>query len=307
VNVTALAGGVGGAKLLVGLGRAVAGDGTLTAIVNTGDDAVIYGMHVSPDVDIVTYWLAGRADTQRGWGLEGDTFGVVDALEGLGADSWFRLGDADMATCIYRTDRLRSGATLSSITDEIRRRLDVAARVLPMTDDPVRTTIACTDGRTLDFQEWFVRERCEPDVAQVHFAGMADAKPAPGVIDALQQADVVVLCPSNPIVSIGPILSLPGVRDALRDHPSVAAVSPLINGVPLKGPADKLLRALGQDVSAAGVAAMYADFCDTFVLDSTDMTSREAMESLPMTALKLNTIMLTHDDSEALARAILQR
>lgn len=306
MNVTALAGGVGGAKLLVGLARALGPHGQLTAIVNTGDDAVIYGLHVSPDVDIVTYWLAGRADTERGWGIEGDSFHVVDALGSIGGDSWFRLGDADMATCIYRTERLRGGATLTSATDDIRRRLGVDARILPMSDDPVRTTIVTTDGRTLEFQEWFVHERCAPDVAQVHFAGMADAKPGPGVVDALRHADAIVLCPSNPIVSIGPIVSLPGVRDALREHPRVLAVSPLVNGVPLKGPADKLMSAVGQEVSATGVAAMYSDFCDTFVLDATDDTPVERIEALGIETRKLPTIMTGHAESEALAGAMLE-
>jgi LPPG:FO 2-phospho-L-lactate transferase len=305
VNVTALAGGVGGAKLLVGLSRALEGSGELTTVVNTGDDCTIYGLHVSPDVDIVTYWLAGRADYERGWGLAGDTFEVVDALGRLGADSWFRLGDRDMATCVYRTDRLRSGATLTSVTDDIRRRLSVAARILPMTDDPVRTMIDCTDGRTLEFQEWFVRERCEPSVAQVRFAGLADAKPAPGVIDAIAQAELVVVCPSNPIVSIGPIVSLPGVRDALRAHPRVAAVSPLINGVPLKGPADKLLAATGHDVGAAGVASMYSDFCDAFVVDATDSTAEEDVTGPGIRCVRLDTLMTTHAVSERLARSLL--
>lgn len=307
MNVTALAGGVGGAKLLVGLDRALAhAGGDLTAVVNTGDDATVYGLHVSPDVDIVTYWLGGRADYARGWGIEGDSFDVVDALAGLGAESWFRLGDRDMATCIYRTERLRGGATLSSVTDDIRRRLGVDARILPMSDDPVRTIIECADGRTLEFQEWFVRERCEPTVSGVRFAGLADAKPAPGVLDAITHADVVVVCPSNPIVSIGPILSLTGVRDALRAHPRVAAVSPLVNGVPLKGPADKLLDAAGERVSAAGVAAMYADFCTTFAVDASDTTPGSEVEGLGMDCIKLDTLMVTHDVAEALARSLLE-
>jgi LPPG:FO 2-phospho-L-lactate transferase len=305
VKVTALAGGVGGAKLLVGLKRALDDDGELTAVVNTGDDSTIYGLHVSPDVDIVTYWLAGRADYERGWGIAGDSSEVVDALARLGAEAWFRLGDRDMATCIYRTERLKDGATLSAVTDDIRRRLGIAARVIPMSDDPVRTIIDCADGRVLEFQEWFVRERCEPSVAEVRFAGMADAKPAPGVIDALEAADVIVICPSNPIVSIGPILSLPGVRAALRAHPRVVAVSPLVNGAPLKGPADKLMGAVGEDVSAAGVAAMYGDFCDAFVVDATETADERSITSPGMRGVKLDTLMTTHDVSERLARELL--
>lgn len=306
MNVTALAGGVGGAKLLVGLARALARDGRLTAVVNTGDDASVYGLHVSPDVDIVTYWLAGRADYERGWGIAGDTFAVVDALAGLGAESWFRLGDRDMATCIYRTERLRAGATLSGVTDDIRRRLGVAARVLPMSDDPVRTAIECADGRTLEFQEWFVREACEPRVARVGFAGLDDAKPAPGVTDSIAQADAVVLCPSNPIVSIGPIVALPGVRAALRAHPRVLAVSPLVNGAPIKGPADKLMAATGHDVSAAGVAALYSDFCDVFVADSSELAPAEEIAAAGPRCVKLGTLMTDHRAAERLARALLE-
>lgn len=303
MKVTALAGGVGGAKLLVGLARAI-GAAELTAIVNTGDDATMYGLHVSPDVDIVTYWLAGIADTDRGWGIAGDTFNVVDALAAMGADAWFRLGDRDMATCLYRTERLRAGATLSETTDDIRKRLGVGARVLPMSDEAVRTSITTDDGRTLEFQEWFVKERCEPAVVAVAFDGIAGAKPGPDILDALHDADVVVLCPSNPIVSIGPIVALPGVRDALRSHATVVAVSPLINGAALKGPADKLLASLGEDATAAGVAAMYSDFCDTFVIDATDETDAGAIESLGMRCRRLDTIMTDHDVSTRLARAL---
>ncbi|MEA2498590.1 MAG: 2-phospho-L-lactate transferase, partial [Actinomycetota bacterium] len=199
MKVTALAGGVGGAKLLVGLELAAGSE--LTAIVNTGDDAEIYGVHVSPDVDIVTYWLAGLADTERGWGLEGDTFLVVDGLASLGYDSWFRLGDRDFATCIYRTERMRAGATLSDATREIALALGVRPTVLPMTNDPVATVIDTTDGRTLEFQEYFVKERQMPEVKEVRITGASEASPAPGVLDSIRSADKVVLCPSNPIVS----------------------------------------------------------------------------------------------------------
>jgi LPPG:FO 2-phospho-L-lactate transferase len=288
----------------VGLAR-VLGPDELTAVVNTGDDASVYGLHVSPDVDIVTYWLAGVADTARGWGLDGDTFTVVDALGELGGPSWFRLGDRDMATCLYRTQRLASGLTLSAVTDDIRRALGVSPRILPMSDDPVRTMINCSDGRTLEFQEWFVKERCEPDVDGVDFAGLADAKPGPSVLDAIETADVVVVCPSNPIVSIGPIVALPGVVEALAAHRSVIAVSPLVNGVPLKGPADKLLAASGDDVSAAGVASRYSNWCNTFVIDETDATVAGAIEVLGLRCLKIDTIMTDHDASARLARALL--
>ncbi|HJR45965.1 MAG TPA: 2-phospho-L-lactate transferase [Actinomycetota bacterium] len=305
MEVTALAGGVGGSKLLVGLQTALA-PGELTAIVNTADDAVVYGVHVSPDVDIVTYWLAGIADRTRGWGIKGDTFNVVTAFERLGSDSWFSLGDADFATCLFRTQRIADGVGLSAITDEIRRAFGVATRILPMSDDPVRTRIVCDDGRTLEFQEYFVRERQEPVVEEVRFAGIADAKPAPGVIEAIRDSDRIVVCPSNPIVSVAPILSLPGVRDALREHPNVIAVSPIVGGRALKGPAEKLLPLAGAEVSATGVAGLYADFCTTFVMDALDQEEAAMVEHLGMQAVAFDTIMSDLERSTRLAENVLQ-
>lgn len=306
MNVTALAGGVGGSKLLVGLQQVLARD-ELTAVVNTADDATFYGVHVSPDVDIVTYWLAGVADRARGWGLEGDGFDVVEGLERLGIETWFRLGDKDFATCIFRTTRMTEGATLSAVTDEIRRALGVTVRILPMSDDPVQTRIVCEDGRTLEFQEYFVKERQTPAVKEVRFAGIADAKPAPGVIEAIEDADRVVLCPSNPVVSLGPILALPGVRDALREHADVVAVSPIVAGKALKGPADKLLPTLGAEPSATGVAGLYADICTAFALDTRDVHAAGGIEEMGMRAMVLDTIMVDDDASARLARELLAR
>lgn len=304
MRVAALAGGVGGAKLLVGLQRAL-GPGDLTAVVNTGDDAVVYGVHVSPDVDIVTYWLAGIADTERGWGLAGDTFAAVDGLRALGVDAWFSLGDRDLATCLYRTERLGAGASLSSVADEIRRALGVPTRVLPASDDRVRTRVVTADGRTLEFQEYFVRERHRPEVAEVVVAGLDDAKPAPGVLDALAAADAVVLCPSNPLLSIAPVVGLAGVRDALRAHPRVVAVTPIVRGAALKGPADRLLRSTVGDASASGVAALYADFADEFVVDASDAGEAERVDALGVRARVLDTVMSDPERAEALARALL--
>lgn len=304
MNVTALAGGVGGSKLLVGL-QQVAEPGTLTAVVNTADDASFYGVHVSPDIDIVTYWLAGTADLDRGWGVEGDTFEVIDALSRLGVETWFRLGDRDFATCLFRTTRLAEGATLSAIVDEIRRSYGIPTRILPMSDDPVQTRIVCDDGRTLEFQQYFVRERQQPAVAQVRFAGIADAKPSPGVIDSIRDADRVILCPSNPVVSLAPILSLAGVRDALREHHDVVSVSPIVGGRAVKGPADKLLPVLGAEVSAAGVAKLYADFCTTFVVDDQDQEDAALIEQEGVGVLVTDTIMSNHAASERLARELL--
>jgi len=304
MTVTALAGGVGGSKLLVGLQDALpAGD--LTAIVNTADDATIYGVHVSPDVDIVTYWLSDRADTTRGWGVEGDSFNLVAGLGQLGADTWFQLGDSDFATCVFRTGRLGEGATLSAVTDEIRRSLDVPTRILPMTDDPVRTRIVTEDGRTLEFQEYFVKERQEPEVREVRFAGIADAKPAPGAIEAITEADTVVLCPSNPVVSLAPILALVGVRDALRAHPRVMAVTPIVRGRAIKGPADRLLPIVGAEVSASGVANLYADLCDIFVVDASDAEEADLIEA-PIRAVVEDTLMTDRSASQRLARALLE-
>ena len=307
MNVTALAGGVGGAKLAVGLQSVLRSrdSSSLTVIVNTADDDVVYGLHVSPDVDIVTYWLAGLADTDRGWGLRGDTFAVVDALDRLGVPTWFRLGDRDMATCLYRTHQLRAGASPASIADDIRKRLGVWARVVPMSDDPVRSVVTTKDGRTLAFQEYFVKERHMPEVATVTFEGIENAKPSNGVLDAIASADVVIVCPSNPVVSIGPILALPGVRNALVDHARVMAVSPIVERAPLKGPADKLMHSIGVDVSAAGVAWLYRDFCDVFVIDARDESEREGIERSGTDVLVTDTIMVDHHASAAVAAACL--
>ncbi len=304
MNVTALAGGVGGSKLLVGLQSALA-PGELTAVVNTADDTTMYGVHVSPDVDIVTYWLAGLADTERGWGIEPDSFNVVTALGRLGVDTWFSLGDADLATCLFRTTRMAEGATVSAVADEIRRSLGIETRILPMSDDPVRTRVVCAVGRTLEFQEYFVKERHQPVVKQVRFAGIGDAKPAPGVVETIADADRVVLCPSNPVLSLAPILMLSGVRDALREHPDVVAVSPIVGGKAVKGPADKLLPTLGAEVSAAGLARLYADFCTTFVADTDDEEDVPLIEAEGVHAVALDTIMKDRAASERLARALL--
>ena len=304
MTVTALAGGVGGAKLLVGL-AAILDEGDLTAVVNTGDDAVIHGVVVSPDIDIVTYWLGGVADTHRGWGIKDDTFSVVDALGSLGAPSWFRLGDRDLATCLYRTERLRDGAPLSAVTDEIRRALGVTTRVLPATDDPLRTRIMTSDGRTLEFQEYFVRERQEPEVTGVAFSGAEDAKPAPGVLEAIAGADCVVVCPSNPILSIGPILEVPEIRETLQRHPHVVAVTPIVRGEAIKGPAARILGSMRIGSSATAVARLYADFADVFVIDSGDRSHAADVTSLGLRALVVDTLMTDRIASERLAGQLL--
>jgi LPPG:FO 2-phospho-L-lactate transferase len=304
VKVTAISGGVGAAKLLVGFGRALGGPG-LTAVVNTGDDEVIYGVHVSPDVDIVTYWLAGIADTARGWGIAEDTFNVVEGLRELGDEAWFNLGDRDFATCLLRTLMLASGSTLTEVAAHVTQALGVIQVVLPMSDDPVRTKVACADGRTLAFQEYFVRERCAPEVTGVSFEGAGEARPAPGVLDAIAEADVVVICPSNPLVSVGPVLAVPGVRAALEAHPFVAGISPIVAGAALKGPADRMLASAGHEVTAAGVARLYQGLCDHFVVDERDAALVGEVEALGMACSTADTVMTDGTASEKLARHVM--
>jgi LPPG:FO 2-phospho-L-lactate transferase len=303
-RVTALAGGVGGAKLLVGLARATSPE-HLTVIVNTGDDAEIYGVHVSPDVDIVTYWLAGIADTDKGWGIRGDSFEAVDAMGRLGADAWFRLGDRDMGTCMYRTARLEEGATLTEVTDEVRRALGVGTHILPMSDAPVRTEVVTDDGRVLDFQEYFVKEKTEPPVAEIRTVAPEGRAPGTGVIHAIADADVVVICPSNPLLSIDPILSLDGVRAALQAHPRVVAVTPIVRGGAIKGPADRLLLRLAGEASAAAVARHYGEMVDLFVVDASDEAEVSKVEAAGIRCTSRDTIMRDHDASERLARTLL--
>jgi LPPG:FO 2-phospho-L-lactate transferase len=279
----------------------------LVAVVNTADDETFYGLHVSPDLDSVTYTLAGASNEAQGWGLEGETFATLDALDRYNLPTWFRLGDRDLATHLFRTERLRAGATLSEVTAEVTAAWGVTTRIVPMTDDRVATRITARDddGREHEYkmQEWFVRERAEPAVTAVRFDGAAQARPAPGVIDALATADTIVLCPSNPIISIGPILAVPGLRDALverREH--VVAVSPIVGGAPVKGPADRLMGPLGVDVSCVGVAHAYRDFCAAFVLDAVDADRAVDVEALGVRAVVTDTIMRSPEVAAALAR-----
>ncbi|MFM7616289.1 MAG: 2-phospho-L-lactate transferase [Actinomycetes bacterium] len=272
--LVALAGGVGAARFLRGLVRVVP-PAEVTAIVNTADDEVFHGLTVCPDLDTVTYTLAGVEHPEQGWGLDGESFRTIDALTRYGADTWFRLGDLDLATHLHRSERLRAGAPLSAVTAEIAAAWDVATHIVPMTDDAVSTRITVErpggDLEVLRMQEWFVRERTAPPVVAVEFAGAATARPAPGVLEAIAAADTIIVCPSNPIISIGPILAVPGVRDALvarRDR--VIGVSPIIAGRTVKGPADRLMGPLGIEVSCVGVAEIYAPFCSTLVIDERD-------------------------------------
>lgn len=304
--VVALCGGVGAARLMRGLVRVVAPE-HVTAIVNTGDDRDFYGVLVSPDSDIVTYSLAGVVNEHLGYGLAGDRYDLMDRLEALGHDVWFRLGDRDFAHCLHRTLRLRAGAGLHEVADELRRDLGVATRILPMSNDPCPTWVELGDGRRLHFEEYLIRERSPDDVRRVDLAAAQRAAPAPGVLEAIAGASVLLFCPSNPVVSIGPILSVPGVRCALADSGApIVAISPIVGGSPVKGPARQLLRGLGVEVSALGVAGLYADLIDGFVLDTRDASAEPAIAELGLATLCTDTMMLDEGVAASLARAALE-
>lgn len=304
--IVALAGGVGGAKLAHGLN--LVDDGReLTVIVNTADDFELHGLHISPDLDTVLYTLAGVANPETGWGIAGDTFATMAALGRLGGADWFRLGDQDFATHIRRTQRLREGATLSDVTGEFTRALGIRDRttILPMTDDPVATLVETADG-LLDFQSYFVRRQHADRVLSVRFDGIEQATMAPRVETALRETDVIVICPSNPIVSIGPILALPGVYDVLcRTEVPVVAVSPIIGGQALKGPADRMLAALGHQATALGVATIYRHFLSGMVIDEADAHLAQQIEDLGMSVLVTDTIMRDEADRQRLAGEVL--
>ncbi|HVH05961.1 MAG TPA: 2-phospho-L-lactate transferase [Myxococcota bacterium] len=301
----ALAGGVGAARLLRGLVHVVPPE-DVVAVVNTGDDREFYGVHVAPDLDIVTYTLAGVVDGERGYGLAGDGFAVVDALARFGRETWFRLGDRDFATCLHRTLRLREGHGLAAVTDEIRRALGVRARLLPMSEDPCPTFVELAGGRRVHFEEYLVRDGAPDDVAAVDLAAARSARPGPGVLEAIAGAEGVLVCPSNPVVSIGPILALPGVREALAETAApVVAISPIVGGAPVKGPAAQLLRGIGAEVSARGVAALYRDVAQGFVLDERDAAQAADVASLGLVPRAVDTLMTDVTRAARLAEAAL--
>ena len=304
MRLTAIAGGTGAAKLLRGLAAARPRD-ALTVIGNTGDDAEIWGLHVSPDLDTVMYALAGRLDTARGWGLTGETFRCLEAMGDLGAQTWFNLGDRDLATHLHRTRALREGLPLSAVMAELCGRLGVAARVLPMSDEPVRTRVRTPDG-WLSFQEYFVREKAQVQVLEVEYAGASQARPAPGVLEAICEAEVVVVCPSNPVTSVGPVLAVPGIADALTGaRARVVAVSPIVGGAAVSGPAGALMRARGLSVSAVGVAAAYAPWLGTLVIDRSDTGRVAELARLGVEAVLADIVMTDRDREIALARVVL--
>ena len=299
MRVTALAGGVGGAKLALGLQLALA-PGNLTVIVNTGDDFEHFGLAISPDVDTVCYTLAGKANTEKGWGLQGESWNVLTALKALSAPTWFQLGDQDLATHLERTRLLKVGWSLSQVTEHFCKLWQVSSHVLPMSDQPFRTLIRTQTGELLAFQEYFVRERCEPSVAEIIFQHAEGISPAPQVLSSIEAADLVVICPSNPWVSIDPILALPGMVAALKKKP-VIAVSPIVQGKTVKGPAAKMARELGLEASAAAVLGHYADFVNGFIYDQLDgdIFTSDAYPGIIKKAT--NTIMKNDEDKLRLA------
>ena len=305
MNLTVLAGGVGAARFLEGVVQVVP-QRDVTVISNIGDDDEFFGLHVSPDIDIVIYTLAGAVDAAKGWGLEGETFHALEALRRFGYETWFNLGDQDMATCAHRTRLLREGRTLSEATASVAAAFGLDLRILPVSDDPVRTRVE-TDAGTLAFQEYFVKRRTEIDVRAVRFDGADTAAPAPGVLDAILNADVIAIAPSNPVVSIGPPLAVPGVRDALRQTSAkVVAVSPIIGGKTVKGPADRMMASLGMTPTAAGVAEAYADFLDVLVIDDEDRTLAAAVEATGVRCVVAQTIMRGPEEKRALAEIALR-
>jgi LPPG:FO 2-phospho-L-lactate transferase len=324
--ITVLAGGVGAARLLRGMVRAVPAS-DVTAIVNTADDVILHGLHVSPDLDTVTYTLAEAGNPETGWGLAGETWQAMDALERLGGSAWFRLGDRDLGTHLHRTGRLAAGAGLTAITAEITAAWGLELTLLPMTEDRVATmmTLAPTDGtrtpadrqadeeasgqasREVGFQEYFVRLGHSVAVESVRFDGASESLPGPGVLDALADADVVVIAPSNPIVSIGPLLAVPGIAEALRSRRAdTVAVSPIVAGVALKGPADRLMRELGHEASVVGVARIYRDIAATLVVDTADAGLAGAVEAEGMACVVTDTIMSSPEVAADLSRRILE-
>src|SRR3972149_1160544 len=271
-----LTGGTGGAKLIQGLSLEVSPK-DLVVVCNTADDFVFHGLHISPDLDTVTYTLAGIGDAAKGWGIKDDTFVVLEWLEKYGGESWFKLGDRDLATHITRSRLLRGGLRLAEVTQGICRALGVRATIIPMSDDRVETRIATPEGE-ISFQEYFVKRHWADEVKKVFFAGEKEGHPAPGVLDAIRRAQAVILCPSNPITSIAPILSVPGIKGALQEtRPAIGAVSPIIEGAPVSGPADKLMAAMGMEVSAFGVAKAYADFLSVILVAPEDRDLIEGM------------------------------
>jgi LPPG:FO 2-phospho-L-lactate transferase len=304
VKLVALAGGTGAAKFLRGLARLVE-PGDLSVIVNTGDDTRIWGLHISPDLDTIAYTLAGQIDQDKGWGVRDETFHALDRMAAFGEPTWFNLGDRDLAVHLHRTRLLGEGQSLTEATRSIIRGLGVRANLIPMSDEPVRTRLLGPDG-WLDFQEYFVRDKAQVEIREVRYDGAESARPAPGVIGAIRAAEGVVVCPSNPITSIGPILAVPGVRDALAETAAtVVAISPIVGSDAVSGPAGRLMATSGLPVSAAGVARAYANWLDLLVFDERDASLAPVVRSLGVSPVTAQTIMSSREDEVALARMVL--
>jgi LPPG:FO 2-phospho-L-lactate transferase len=303
--IVVLTGGTGGAKFVQGLEQVVPA-AQITTVVNTGDDLTWWGLHVSPDLDSITYAMANLLSRERGWGVEGDTFSCLQVIGRLGGPTWFQLGDRDLAVHLMRTQLLAQDKTLTEATETITRGFGIASRVLPMTDSAVETQVMTPTGE-LNFQEYFVRERWQPEVTGVRFFGSETARPAAGVLEAIHKADAVLIAPSNPITSIGPILAVPGIREALKETPApVVAVSPIVAGAAVSGPAGKLMQAQSLPVSVEGVARAYADFLDVLIIDERDACGASGVESLGIAVSATKTIMRSSGDKEVLARAALE-
>jgi LPPG:FO 2-phospho-L-lactate transferase len=302
--IAALTGGTGGAKLIEGL-ASVLDPAELTIICNTGDDAIFHGLYVAPDIDTIMYALAGLIDAERGWGIGGESFVVLQQLEKLGEQTWFNLGDKDLATHIVRTKLLGQGRKLAQIVDRIRRALGVTSKILPMSDDRIETRVTTRQGE-MSFQEFFVKERWTPEVLAVDFAGVAQSRPAPGVLEAIRDAEGIIVCPSNPITSLGPILAVPGLRAALKETAArIIGVSPMIGATAISGPAHKLMLASGREPSASGVAKGYDDFLDAFLIAEEDSGLVQQIESLQIEVVCTNIQMPTRAEKQRLAREVL--
>lgn len=303
--ITALGGGVGAAKFLSGLVRVLDGE-PLTVVVNTGDDITIAGLRISPDVDTIIYWLSGVADRERGWGIRGDTFNFLETVWRFGVQTWFGMGDRDLATHIHRTHLRDQGFTPSQVTERIAKAWGVgSAKILPMTDEDVETWIVTDEGE-MHFQEYLVRRKMKPEVKGVFIKGIEKANPAQGVIRAIEEARGIIICPSNPIISIGPILAVNDIRDALkRTQAKIAAISPLVGGVPLKGPADRLMRGLGLEVSSTQIARLYEDFLDEMLVDEKDASLADEINSIGIKTTVIDTVMSNDERAGKIAERVL--
>lgn len=306
IGCTVLAGGVGAARLLRGLVLAIE-PANITAIVNTADDIVLHGLNISPDLDTVAYTLAGQDNTETGWGLIGETWQAMEMVQRYGGIDWFNLGDRDLGTHLFRTHRLAEGAHLDEVTAEITAAWGIGARLIPVTNDRIETRVTVADEGEIGFQEYFVRRQHDVAVESIRFVGAETASPAPGVIDAIADADVVIVAPSNPMVSIAPVLAVPGVTEALQARcEATVAVSPIVGGKALKGPAERLMRELGVEPSVVGIAGAYAQIASTLVVDTVDAAHVDAVEKLGVKCVVTDTVMRTPDIAADLCRTIIE-